>query len=145
MRRPSHPSHNAASCETRARSCAQRQQRRPLDRQLAERMVKNAFDRLAIGQRELHHEIRARQNASSTASMKFVVVTNSTDGRFFAILVDAEQHGVGRPMHVDRVGFERRRGTATAKLSTSSIKTMTNGRRLAISGIVSVNSRVTLR
>ena len=77
--------------------------------------------------------------------MKLVVVTNSTDGRFFAISsMPSSTASVARCTSTglaSNEAVERR----TAKLSTSSISTTVNGRRAAISGTVSVSSRVTLR
>ena len=63
------------------------------------------------------------RNASSTASMKLVVVTKSTDGRFFAISsMPSSTASVARCTSTGLASndaVERR----TAKLSTSSIST----------------------
>jgi hypothetical protein len=77
----------------------------PLHGELA-RWLSRIRRRDAIGQREVHHQVGARQEGLVHRGDELVVVTNSTDGSFFAISSMPRQHGIGGAMHVHRVGLE---------------------------------------
>ncbi len=144
-RRPSHPSQSEASS---ARSAPSRGSAASAGNCTASSV--SALSRIFTivsrsGNAKRMTRSARERNASSTASMKLVVVTKSTDGSFFAISsIPRRTASVARwtsTGFASKDAVERR----TAKLSTSSTSTTVKGRRAAISGTVSVRRRVTFR
>jgi hypothetical protein len=102
---------------------------RPLHGELADGALEDGADGLTSGSEKRITRSARDRNALSTASMKFVVVTKSTEGSFFAI--SSIPRSTASVARCTSTGFASKDAAErlTAKLSTSSMSTTGTGPR----------------